>query len=107
MRTLFHSCRVVTPQDTGRPLSGKDQGRVRIIEDAALLAEDGALLAVGPRGEVASLPEAEGAAAEDLGGGCVVPGFVDPHTHMCFAARREEEFSMRLAGKTYLEILAM
>ncbi|MDL2271598.1 imidazolonepropionase [Desulfovibrio sp. OttesenSCG-928-I05] len=105
MRTLFHSCRVVTPRDAGRPLSGKDQGSVLAIEDAALLVEDGRLLAVGPRAEVASLPEAAGAVQEDLGGACVVPGFVDPHTHMCFAARREEEFSMRLAGKTYLEIL--
>lgn len=106
MRTLFHSCRVVTPQDPGRPLSGKDQGRVLAVEDAALLVEDGRLLAVGLCAEVAALPEASGAAVEDLGGACVIPGFVDPHTHMCFAARREEEFSMRLAGRTYLEILA-
>ena len=33
------------------------------------------------------------------------PGFVDPHTHMCFAKRREEEFSLRLQGTDYLEIL--
>ncbi|MDR3264405.1 MAG: imidazolonepropionase, partial [Synergistaceae bacterium] len=41
----------------------------------------------------------------DLGGAAVIPGFVDPHTHACFAARRESEFSMRIAGKPYLEIL--
>ena len=36
---------------------------------------------------------------------CVIPSFVDPHTHMCFARRREEEFSLRLEGTPYLEIL--
>lgn len=106
MHTLFHSCRVVTPRDTGRPLSGKEQGQVDAIEEAALLVKNGSILAVGPYAEVAALPEVSGATGVSLGGACVVPGFVDPHTHMCFAARREEEFSMRLAGKSYLDILA-
>jgi imidazolonepropionase len=35
----------------------------------------------------------------------MIPGFVDPHTHLCFARRREEEFDMRIAGTPYLEIL--
>jgi imidazolonepropionase len=41
----------------------------------------------------------------DCGGRCLIPGFVDPHTHMCFSTTREEEFSLRLAGANYLEIL--
>ena len=41
----------------------------------------------------------------DCAGLCMIPGFVDPHTHMCFAKRREEEFSLRIAGTDYLEIL--
>ncbi len=41
----------------------------------------------------------------DCLGRCIIPGFVDPHTHMCFAGRREEEFILRLEGKDYLEIL--
>ena len=41
----------------------------------------------------------------DCLGRCIIPGFVDPHTHMCFAARREEEFILRLEGMDYLEIL--
>jgi len=41
----------------------------------------------------------------NCGGYCVIPGFVDAHTHMCFAGRREEEFIQRLEGMEYLEIL--
>jgi imidazolonepropionase len=41
----------------------------------------------------------------DCGGKCVIPGFVDPHTHMCFIGRREAEFALRLKGTSYLDIL--
>jgi len=36
---------------------------------------------------------------------CLIPGFVDPHTHMCFVKTREEEFSLRIKGTPYMEIL--
>ena len=41
----------------------------------------------------------------DCHGKCLVPGFVDPHTHICFAERREAEFAQRIAGTPYLDIL--
>lgn len=40
----------------------------------------------------------------DAAGGCVLPGFVDPHTHPVWAGSREEEFDRRLRGETYMEI---
>jgi len=43
----------------------------------------------------------------DCGGSLVTPGFVDPHTHPVFLNGREDEFAMRLAGKTYEEIAEM
>src|SRR5207248_3420421 len=42
----------------------------------------------------------------DAGGGAVVPGFVDPHTHACFAGDRRSELRRRLGGATYAEIAA-
>ncbi len=44
--------------------------------------------------------------ALDAGGRVVLPGFVDPHTHVIWVGDRSAEFEMRLQGKTYLEILA-
>lgn len=40
----------------------------------------------------------------DAEGGCVIPGFVDPHTHLPFAGFREDEFDRRLAGESYAQI---
>jgi imidazolonepropionase len=40
----------------------------------------------------------------DAGGGCVLPGFVDPHTHPVWAGSREDEFNRRLRGETYMDI---
>ena len=36
----------------------------------------------------------------------VVPGFVDPHTHLVWAGERAAEFEMRIAGASYMEIMA-
>ena len=46
------------------------------------------------------------ARVHDAGGGAVVPGFVDPHTHVVFAGDRRDELRRRLAGSTYAEIAA-
>ncbi len=40
----------------------------------------------------------------DVGGGCVLPGFVDPHTHPVWAGSREDEFERRLRGESYMDI---
>jgi len=105
--TLFLNARITTPVPGCTPLSGKEQGRVRTFENGALLAKNGNIAAVGPAEAVLEAARREGPVdmEVDCGGACMIPGFVDPHTHLCFARRREREFSMRLGGKSYLEIL--
>lgn len=49
---------------------------------------------------------AEDAVVLDAAGGAVVPGFVDPHTHVVFAGDRRDELRRRLGGATYAEIAA-
>ncbi len=102
---FFRNARIYTPE--GKPPSrGTDQGTLRIFERGALLVQDGNIEAVGTEEELLSNPLVKKVDEEiDCEGRCLIPGFVDPHTHMCFAARREEEFSMRLAGAAYLDIL--
>lgn len=105
-QTLFINGNIFTPGDEGRPLSGPQQGRLRHYPQGALLVENGVLVAVGDRRGVEQQVATSRPIDEiDVGGYCLVPGFVDPHTHMCFAARREAEFELRLGGTPYLEIL--
>lgn len=103
---LFKNAHIYTPCGGGAPAAGAAQSRTVEYRDGCILVKDGRIAAVGERNEVEKA--VRGAAPDmefDLGGAAVMPGFVDPHTHACFAAKREAEFSMRLAGRPYLEIL--
>lgn len=103
---LFRNATVFTPVDTGKPKGGTSQGAIRILEKAALLCRNGLIEAVGTENEVLKgLHPADLDLEVDLQGRCVIPGFVDPHTHLCFVVPREREFSLRLQGVEYLEIL--
>ena len=69
-----------------------ERGEVR---DAALVIEDGRVAAVTRAGEAA------GDKRLDAAGRCVIPGFVDSHTHLVFAGDRGDEFAARMAGEPY------
>ncbi|RZV48444.1 MAG: imidazolonepropionase [Acidimicrobiales bacterium] len=77
---------------TNDPTVGR--GALGIIENASLVITDGAVEAMGPAG-------ANGDTRIDAKGGCVLPGFVDSHTHLVFAGDRAEEFTARMAGEPY------
>jgi imidazolonepropionase len=88
----------------GGPQRGSELGRLGILPDGAVLIHAGRIAAVGPSRELrAAYPDEP---ALDAGGKVVMPGFVDPHTHLVFAGDRAAEFELRLEGRTYLEILA-
>ena len=75
---------------------GSPEERLGIVRDAALVVEDGRVAWIGPR---TSAPEAD--RRTDLDGRCVVPAFVDSHTHLVFAGDRSAEFAARMAGRAY------
>ena len=78
---------------------------IGIINDGAMWIEDGVIRRVGTTDEVLSGIDAAEAEVLDAAGRCVLPGFVDPHTHFLFAGNRAEEFSWRLRGDTYMQIM--
>ncbi len=103
---LFRHANIYSPMDEGGPRAGRAQGELVHFPNGALLVEDGLITAIDEENKVLAKASAAGELQEiDCGGRCMVPGFVDPHTHMCFAATREEEFAQRLTGTPYLEIL--
>ncbi|HVR99259.1 MAG TPA: imidazolonepropionase [Thermoanaerobaculia bacterium] len=103
---IHNLAELATPEGS-EPRRGADQGRVRRVRDAEVVCRDGRIVFAGPAEERRRLfGEPEGCERLDGRGGTLVPGFVDPHTHLPWAGSREEEFAARLAGKTYQEIAA-
>jgi imidazolonepropionase len=103
---LFRHANIFTPIDSGTALRGADQGRMAELHDGALLCRDGCIAALGEeRAVLRGVKPGDVEAEIDCGGRCLIPGFVDPHTHLCFVGDREAEFSARLRGADYLSIL--
>jgi len=86
------------------PQRGKSLGTLGIIENGAVVVRDEKIVAVGTTAELkASYPQEP---TLDASGCVLMPGFVDPHTHVIWGGDRANEFEMKMAGKPYLEILA-
>jgi len=77
---------------TGEPSLG--EGALGVLRDAAVVIAEGRVVAVERAGAIAD-------ARIDAGGRCVIPGFVDSHTHLVFAGDRADEFVARMAGSAY------
>src|SRR3990170_4000864 len=93
--------------EAGRPRVGSELRQLAIVEWGALAARNGTIVWVGPTAELHSAVQpADGCRTIDAGGKTVMPGLVDPHTHLLFAGSREQEFVQRIEGKTYMEIAA-
>ncbi len=86
------------------PQRGEHLGNLGIIENGAVLIEGDVITATGPSYEMRTIYSDE--EAFDARGRVVMPGFIDPHTHLVWAGDRALEFEMRLLGKSYLEIMA-
>ncbi len=100
---LIHSSsQLLTLQ--GGPQRGHALGTLGIIEDGAVVVHDEKIVAVGTTPELkASYPDEP---TLDASGCVLMPGFVDPHTHLIWAGDRADEFEKKMSGKPYLEILA-
>jgi imidazolonepropionase len=93
---LLIDCHIAT-MDPGVP------GAFGAIENGAIGIQDGRIVRVGRRTELAGY---QAQSVEKLGGAWVTPGLVDCHTHLVFAGNRAHEFEARLEGATYEQIAA-
>ncbi|MGA2633936.1 MAG: imidazolonepropionase [Terracidiphilus sp.] len=88
-----------------RRRTGSELRELGLIENAALLIEEGRIVAVGAHSELRSKIPPH-AVLIDAEGSLVTPGFVDAHTHFVFAGNRAAEFERRIAGASYQQIAA-
>jgi imidazolonepropionase len=91
----------VHPLNT-KALRGKALDQFPLIENAFLTLRNGKIAEFGPMSEC---PQDE-TPTQNLTGRCVLPAFVDSHSHLVYAGTREQEFNLRLKGASYEEIAA-
>ncbi len=88
------------------PKRGAGQSDLGLIEDGFVAIEKGRIAAVGTMKDLDRKNVRKKTKVIDAKGRVVMPGLIDCHTHLIFAGDRAQEFQMRLAGKSYLDILA-
>ena len=86
---------------------GKEMSNLHVIENGALVIENGTIRSVGKTNDILNgfNNTIDKFNVIDAGGKAVLPGFVDSHTHFIFGGYRAEEFSWRLRGDSYMDIL--
>ena len=90
---------LITLKGPNKPRTKKEMSNLGIIKKGSIGIKDGKIVAVGKNLKLKS------ATVIDAKGKTVMPGFVDPHTHLVFAGSREFELDMKLKGLTYMDIL--
>lgn len=101
---IYNSSKLISLAGTPRPRIGKEMKDLAIIENGALAANNGQIVEVGASARL--LKKYPNVLHKiDATGNLVMPGFVDCHTHLVFAGSRENEYTMKLNGASYLDIL--
>ena len=88
----------------GPPQRGRALGELGIIPDGALAVAGTKIAAVGPSAELRQ--QYSGVETIDASGQVLLPGLIDPHTHLVWAGDRAAEFELRLKGANYMEIMS-
>ena len=84
------------------PRTGKQMRELGIVRDGALAIHEGRIVGVGTTREMQRIFRA--GYVVNAQGKTVLPGFVDPHTHLVFVGSREDEFQLRVEGAYKFEI---
>lgn len=99
---VLNASQLVTLSGPKRPRIGPELSELGIIRNGGMLIRDGNIESVGPNDQIEkNIGDAE---IINAGGGIVMPGFVDAHTHLVFSGNRLDDFERRARGETYEQI---
>lgn len=96
---IKNASELITMDGPNRPRIKKEMCELSIIENGSVAIKDGKIVETGNDLEYGTEKTI------DASGKTVMPGFIDPHTHLVFAGSREFELDMKLKGLSYMEIL--
>ena len=96
---IKNASELITMDGPNRPRIKKEMCELSIIENGSVAIKDGKIVETG------NDLEYDAEKTIDASGKTVMPGFIDPHTHLVFAGSREFELDMKLKGLSYMEIL--
>lgn len=105
---IKHAAQLITVEGhTATPAKKQAMNKITVIENGAVLVKDGRIVDVGETSAIeAKYPEWIAYAKQiNATNKTVTPGLIDPHTHLVHAGTRENEYAMRLQGKTYMDIM--
>ena len=101
---LYNINELFCPIDNSIPLRGSHMNTAKILHNAYIAVKNGKILAIG-EGDAPLELISKDTELKDLSGFTVTPGLIDSHTHLVHGGSRENEFSMKLNGVSYLDIL--
>ena len=102
---IVHNAHIVSPLGS-RAIKGEKMSQLSIIKNGVIEITEGIITFVGSQQAYKRLENSKANYTElDANGNCVLPGFVDSHTHFVFGGERAEEFSWRLEGESYMSIM--
>ncbi len=96
---IKNASELITMDGPNRPRIKKEMCELSIIENGSVAIKNGKIVETGNDLEYGAEKTI------DASGKTVMPGFIDPHTHLVFAGSREFELDMKLKGLSYMEIL--
>ena len=96
---IKNASELITMDGPNRPRIKKEMRELSIIKNGSVAIKDGKIVETG------NDLEYDAEKTIDASGKTVMPGFIDPHTHLVFAGSREFELDMKLKGLSYMEIL--
>jgi imidazolonepropionase len=101
---VIYNAHIVTP--IGRSArKGKSMSTLSVIENGTVIIEEGIITSVAPTQSSDYTSHKDGFIYYNAKGKCVLPGFIDSHTHFVFGGDRAEEFSWKLKGESYMSIM--
>lgn len=101
---IYNTSQVLTLAGPRRPRIGGEMDTLGAIENGAVAVKAGRILDIGKTDHLIETYRSSSRKI-DAGGRLLMPGFVDPHTHLVYAGSRENEMIRRMQGESYLDIL--